>query len=66
MQPDLSRAQWRKSSYSGNSGNCVEMATVDAVVAVRDSKALRDAVLVVSVASWRAFICRVKHGKLDR
>ena len=23
---DLSRAEWRKSSYSGQSGNCVEVA----------------------------------------
>ena len=25
---DLSRAAWRKSTYSGNGGNCVEIATV--------------------------------------
>ena len=26
MELDLTRAQWKKSSYSGNSGNCVEVA----------------------------------------
>jgi Domain of unknown function (DUF397) len=37
MYPELSRAQWRKSSYSGNSGNCVEVAQLGSIVAVRDS-----------------------------
>lgn len=38
---DLSRAQWRKSSYSGNNGNCVEVATnLPHLVAIRDSKNL--------------------------
>ena len=37
---DLSCAQWHKSSYSGQNGNCVEVArNLPALVAVRDSKA---------------------------
>ena len=36
---DLSRAEWRKSSYSGQSGNCVEVArNLPGLVAVRDSR----------------------------
>ena len=36
---DLSRAEWRKSSYSGQSGNCVEVArNLPGLVAVRDSE----------------------------
>lgn len=35
---DLSHAQWRKSSFSGNTGNCVEVAVTKSGVAVRDSK----------------------------
>ena len=37
---DLSRAKWRKASYStGNGGNCVEVArNLPGAVAVRDSK----------------------------
>jgi Domain of unknown function (DUF397) len=36
---DLSRAEWRKSSYSSQSGNCVEVArNLSGLVAVRDSK----------------------------
>jgi hypothetical protein len=39
MAPDLNNARWRKSSRSGgNGGECVEVALVDGVIAVRDSK----------------------------
>ncbi len=34
----LSRARWRRSSYSGTNGNCIEAAAAPAAVAVRDSK----------------------------
>lgn len=38
-QRDLSAAQWHKSSHSTNSGGqCVEVAAVGGMVAVRDSK----------------------------
>ncbi|MEV5831336.1 DUF397 domain-containing protein [Spirillospora sp. NPDC052242] len=36
---DLTRAAWRKSSYTGpNGGDCVELASFPETVAVRDSK----------------------------
>ncbi|MGP4024648.1 DUF397 domain-containing protein [Actinomadura sp. 3N407] len=36
---DLTRAVWRKSSYTGpNGGDCVELTSVPGTVAVRDSK----------------------------
>ncbi|MFI0405340.1 DUF397 domain-containing protein [Actinomadura sp. 3N508] len=36
---DLTRAVWRKSSYTtSNGGDCVELASVPGTVAVRDSK----------------------------
>jgi hypothetical protein len=54
---DLSRAEWRKSSYSGQSGNCVEVARdLPGLVAVRDSKEPGGAKLVVSREAWRMFI----------
>ncbi len=54
---DLSRAEWRKSSYSSQSGNCVEVANnLPGLIAVRDSKAPDGAKLVVSQESWQAFL----------
>jgi hypothetical protein len=39
---DLSRARWRKSSFSGGGGsNCVEVADAGHTIAVRDSKDAR-------------------------
>jgi uncharacterized protein DUF397 len=57
MNIDLSHAHWKKSSYSGNSGNCVAVATnLPTLVAVRDSKDPDGAVLVVSREAWRKFV----------
>ena len=54
---DLSRAEWRKSSYSGQDGNCVEVArNLPGLVAVRDSKKPDGAKLVVSQETWRVFL----------
>jgi len=54
---DLSYAVWHKSSYSGQDGNCVEVAhNLLGLVAVRDSKEPDGPKLVVSREAWRAFI----------
>ncbi|WP_086661756.1 DUF397 domain-containing protein [Lentzea kentuckyensis] len=47
---------WRKSSYSANSNDCVE---VGRRIGIRDSKAPA-AHLPVSAEAWSAFIRRVK------
>jgi hypothetical protein len=58
---DLSRAQWQKSSYSGQSGNCVEVASnLQGLVAVRDSKEPDGARLVVSIEAWQVFMKKVR------
>jgi len=54
---DLSRAEWRKSSYSSQSGNCMEVArNLPELVAVRDSKEPDGAKLVVSRETWQGFL----------
>ena len=54
---DLSRAEWRKSSYSSQSGNCVEVArNLPGLVAIRDSQAPDEAKLVVSQETWQVFL----------
>ena len=58
---DLSRAEWRKSSYSGQSGNCVEVArNLPGLVAVRDSKQPDGAKLVISRETWRVFLLAIR------
>lgn len=47
---------WRKSSYSSDSANCVEVAELPGAVAVRDSKDPDGGVLLVSLDAWRAFV----------
>jgi hypothetical protein len=61
--PSLSFAAWRKSSHSGSSDNCVEVASPTRhVVAIRDSKSPHGLGLGLSPLQWRAFLDRVKDG----
>lgn len=61
---DLSRADWRKSTFSSsNGGQCVEVArNLPGVVAVRDSKDPHGPALVFTPAEWRSFAAEVKTG----
>ncbi|BCJ38357.1 DUF397 domain-containing protein [Actinocatenispora thailandica] len=62
---DLTCAVWRKSTRSGNTGNCVEVAgNVPGIVAVRDSKDPHGPALVVEPASFAAFTAAVKSANL--
>lgn len=64
---DLSEVKWRKSSYSGNSGNCVEVraARQSGTVAIRDSKQVPGPELVIAADRWATFLLRVKQGQFD-
>jgi Domain of unknown function (DUF397) len=55
---------WRKSSYSGYNGDCVEVAVLrPGQVGVRDSKAHGSGpVLRLSSAEWTAFLTLVRAG----
>jgi predicted secreted Zn-dependent protease len=58
--------RWRRSSHSGDAGECVETAVLpDLRIAVRDSKHPEGAVLLYTPAEWRAFIAGAKAGEFD-
>jgi hypothetical protein len=61
---DLSRALWHKSSHSGgNGGQCVEVASLPGLVAIRDSKNPDGPALIFTPDEWRAFAADVRDGE---
>lgn len=58
---DLSAVHWRKSSLSSEQGgDCVEVAGVAPVVAVRDSKDPDGPKLILDAAAWSSLTRRVR------
>lgn len=62
---DLSRALWVKSSRSGGGQDCVEVARVPGIIAVRDSKNPGGGALTFTPELWRAFSAGVKRGGFE-
>ena len=59
---DIDR-RWRKSSHSGNGGECVEVGQTRDLIAVRDTRQDEAGpVLRFSPAAWRRFADRVKRS----
>lgn len=54
---------WRKSSRSGSSTNCVEVAQAADGIAVRDSKNPDGAQLQVGTSEWGTFLNGLKDGR---
>jgi hypothetical protein len=50
---------WRKSSYSTNGGECVEVA-LDRTVLVRDTKDREGGILTASAPTWRELLSRLR------
>ena len=52
--------RWRKSSYSGNGGDCVEVGEARRGVLVRDTQDRTGPALRFTPAAWRRFASQVK------
>lgn len=65
MERDWNKANWRKSSTS-ESGGCVEVAHLDGVIGVRDTKAKgAGPVLEFTEIEWRAFLTGAQNGEFN-
>jgi hypothetical protein len=63
---DLGPVEWRKSTASNPSGNCVEAAALpDGSVALRNSREPDGAALVYTRAEIAAFLVGVRNGEFD-
>lgn len=62
---ELSRAQWRKAARSGSGNDCVEMARVPQIVAVRDSKDPDGDVVALHPGTWARISAAIKAGTYD-
>ena len=66
LADDLGAVQWRKSTASNPSGDCVEMADLTSGdVAVRNSRDPHGPALVYTRAEIRAFVAGAKAGEFD-
>ena len=65
MRPKPTPVKWRTTSYSGGTGDCVEVADLVANVGVRDSKDPGAGHLTFTVRTWAAFTAEVRDGRFD-
>lgn len=66
MTPEVT-GPYRKSSYSLQEGNCVEVAsTVIGGRSIRDSKDTHGPHLTFTRGAWQAFLLGVRQGEFDR
>lgn len=57
---------WRKSSYSSNGGaDCVETATGNGVILVRDSANRDGQALAIPAVAWTALTASLRRDPLD-
>lgn len=63
MRVALGQVAWRKSSYSAQVQDCVEVADgLLGAVVVRDSKDPDGPTLLLTGSAWRALTCQVRDG----
>ncbi|TDB95678.1 DUF397 domain-containing protein [Actinomadura sp. 7K534] len=66
LSTELSRAHWRKARRSSSTGSdCVEVAAVHGLVAVRDSKNPDGPKLLIGRNTWQELTDRLNSGELN-
>ena len=56
---------WRKSTYSdGNGGDCIETASGDGLVMVRDTVNRDGGILEFSAEVWESFVASLRQGPI--
>ena len=65
MSRGLDCAAWRKSRRSQQSGECVEVAAVQGIVGVRDSKDPFGPKVVLRPSAFRRLVADVRDGVYD-
>lgn len=61
----ITHPTWRKSSFSANGSNCVEVADAGHAILLRDSKHPEQGHLTFTATEMSAFIDSIKAGELD-
>ncbi|MFJ6137139.1 DUF397 domain-containing protein [Kitasatospora sp. NPDC092286] len=57
----LEQANWRKSTYSSDGGQCIEVADgLSGVIPVRDSKDPNGPTLIFPADAWQSFVTAVR------
>jgi hypothetical protein len=59
------RPTWRKSSYSINGANCVELAGADDAIRLRDSKHPEQGHLTFTRSELAALVAAARAGEMD-
>ena len=59
-----SAMDWRRSTFC-ESGACVEVASLDGMIALRDSGGPNGPIIWCDPIGWRSFIKRAKNGDFD-
>jgi hypothetical protein len=65
INPPSGELAWRKAQSSIGNGACVEVAPAGNMIALRDSKNPKGAILMCTVAEWGAFLDGAKKGDFD-
>jgi hypothetical protein len=57
---------WKKARHSIANGDCVEIASAQGLVAVRDSKDPSGPIMRYDASVWQSFLSGARSGKFDR